>query len=182
MKIKDSNTKLLLKYIAGGAIVLLSLTNPQLPYYLLKAYLKNKKFQQSKFLKDLKRLQQRELVSYQHVADGQIKIAVKSHGKKMVLQYEIDDMKIKKPKFWDGKWRLIIFDIPVNKRRVSDAFSRKLKSLDFYRLQDSVYIHPFPCEKEIEFIASIFNIRQFILILEISNFEGLEKLTKCFSV
>lgn len=183
MNTRDSKTKLLLKYMAfGGAIVVLSLANPVLPHYLIKAYFKNKKFQKAQFLRDLKRLQSRELVDYQELPDGQVKMTLKSNSKKIMLKYDIDTMKLGKPRSWDKKWRLIIFDIPNKKRAASGAFSGKLKDLGFYKLQKSVYLHPFPCEKEIEFITSIFNIREHILILNISDFEGEKKLKYHFGL
>ena len=36
---------------------------------------------------------------------------------KKLVEYNIDDMEIKKPKKWDGKWRIISFDIPKNKKQ-----------------------------------------------------------------
>mgnify|MGYP001563285531 CR=1 FL=1 len=183
MNIKNSKTKLILKYLAiGGAVTLISLASPTLPYYLLKAYFKNKKFQKGKFRQDLKRLQKRELIDYQELPNGKTKIILKKSGKKLVLQYDIDDIEIKKPKTWNGNWWMIIFDIPVKKRVASNALSSKLKDLEFYQLQKSVYIHPFPCENEIEFIASIFDVREHILILNIPHFEGAEKLIKHFDL
>lgn len=183
MNIKNSKTKLLLKYMAlGGVVVVLSLANPILPHYLIKAYFKNKKFQKTKFLRDLKRLQSRDLIDYKELPDGQVKMILKSNSKKIMLKYDIDSMKLKKPLLWDRKWRLIIFDIPNDKRVASGAFSNKLKDLGFYRLQKSVYLYPFPCEKEIEFITSIFDIREHILILNVSNFEGDKKLKYHFGI
>ena len=183
MNIKDSKTKLLLKYLAlGGIIVVLSLANPVLPHYLIKAYFKNKKFQKAKFLRDIKRLQSRDLIDFEELPDGQIKMVLKSNSKKIILKYDIDNMKLKKSHLWDRNWRLVVFDIPNDKRVASSAFSGKLKDLGFYRLQKSVYLCPFPCEKEVEFIASIFNIREHILILNVSNFEGDKKLKHHFKL
>ena len=183
MNIKNSKTKLILKYLAtGGIITLASLSNPLLPHYLLKNYLKNKKFQKSKFLQDLKRLQVRELIEYRESPNGEVRMVLKSAGKKLVLHYDIDKIEIKKQKTWDKKWQMIIFDIPIKKRMASNALSTKLKSMGFYQLQKSIYIHPFPCENEIEFIASVFDIRKHLLILIIPHFEGAEKLIKYFDL
>lgn len=183
MNIKNSKTKLLLKYMAlGGVVVVLSLVNPVLPHYLIKAYFKNKKFQKAKFLRDIKRLQGRDLIDFEELPDGQIKMVLKSNSKKIILKYDIDNMKLKKSHLWDRKWRLVVFDIPNYKRTASSAFSYKLKDLGFYRLQKSVYLCPFPCGEEIEFIASIFNIREHILMLNVSNFEGDEKLKHHFGL
>lgn len=166
----------------GGVIVVLSLANPVLPHYLIKAYFKNKKFQKAKFLRDIKRLQGRDLIDYKELPNGQVELVLKNNSKKIMLKYDIDNMKLKRPYLWDRKWRLIIFDIPNDKRAASGAFSSKLKDFGFYKLQKSVYLYPFPCEKEIEFVTSIFNIREHILILNVSNFEGDEKLKYHFGL
>lgn len=48
------------------------------------------------------------------------------------------------PKFdekdWDGKWRIVIFDIPEEKRGVRDLFRRRLKEWGFKNWQQSVWI------------------------------------------
>lgn len=180
---RASNTKLLLKYLAtGGFITILSLANPQLPYYIIKAYLKNRRFRKDRFSQDLKRLQRRELIDYEVMSNGEIKIVLSVKGKKLALQYKIDNMAIPKPKKWDGRWRLIIFDIPDKKRSASNALGLKLKELGFYKLQKSVWIYPYICDKEVEFIAAIFDIRKHILILNVSGFEDDEKLKHHFKI
>lgn len=183
MKVRNSKTKQLLEYLAlGTGVIVVSILAPQLPYQLLKAYLKNRKFQRNAFLLDLKRLQNRKLIDYQIFKDGSVKICLKKQGKLKSLHYKLDDLKIEKPKIWDKKWRLIIFDIPNRKKAARDALRFKLKNLGFYQLQESVFIHPFPCEDEIEFIASMFDIRKYILIMYVHSFEGEEKLKHHFGI
>lgn len=43
-------------------------------------------------------------------------------------------------KNWDGKWRIVIFDIPESKRLVRDLFRRNLKKWGFRHLQKSVWV------------------------------------------
>jgi len=43
---------------------------------------------------------------------------------------------------WDGKWRVVIFDIAEQEREVRDTIRPKLLSLGFGKLQKSVYISP----------------------------------------
>jgi len=43
-------------------------------------------------------------------------------------------------KSWDRKWRMVLVDIPEQKRRLRDKFSAKLKEMGFARMQNSVYI------------------------------------------
>jgi len=49
------------------------------------------------------------------------------------------------PKKWDGKWRIVCFDIPEKNKRVRRVVQQKLVELGFYRLQDSVFVTPQPC-------------------------------------
>ena len=44
------------------------------------------------------------------------------------------------PKAWDGKWRIVIFDIPDQKRIIRNLFRRNLKKWGFKHLQKSVWI------------------------------------------
>ena len=182
MKTKNPKTKELLKYLAlGSGIIVLSMLNPLLPHKLLKTYIKNKKIQKRRFLEDLKRLQNRELIDFEILDDDKIEITLKRRGKITALKYDIDDIKLDKRK-WDRKWRLVIFDFPKNVKRARDAFREKLKELSFYQLQKSVYIIPYSCENEIDFICEFFNIRKYLLLLTISNFEGEEKLKHHFGL
>ncbi len=183
MKVKSSNTKKILKFlVTGTGIAILSLANPLLPTQLFKAYIKNRKFRKNLFLKDLRRLQQRHLIEYEAINNDKIKLTIKRRGKEIVLTCAIDDMVIDKPKSWDRVWRLIIFDIPNTKKKARTALREKLNNLGFYKLHKSVYIIPWPCENEIDFIGKIFNIRKYILLLELNNFEGAEKLKNYFKL
>ncbi|MBI4159666.1 hypothetical protein HY504_00705 [Candidatus Wolfebacteria bacterium] len=86
------------------------------------------------------------------------------------MLYRIDEIQLKKPTIWDKKWRLIMFDIPHNKKASRDALRAKLRQLDFYPLQKSVFVTPYPCEDEIDFIGSVFGVRSHILILSLPTF------------
>ena len=184
---KNSKNSQLLKYLAiGSGVVILSMVSPlssaQLIRNVIKGYFRKKRFEKERFLRDIKRLQTRELIDYRELGDGKIKIVITKAGKKLALLNNLDNISLKPQKKWDRKWRLILFDIPHLERQARDAFREKLKDLNFYPLQKSVFITPFPCEEEIDFIASIFDIRRYILVLYISHFEGEEKLKYHFKV
>lgn len=98
--------------------------------------------------------------------NGQIYISLTAKGKKRAGKYQIDDLKIEKQKRWDGKYRIVFFDIPQIARPKRDALRGKLKTLGFYRLQHSVWVCPFECEKEIDLLRGFFGLtsRELILI------------------
>ena len=88
----------------------------------------------------------------------QIYVSLTKQGKKRAGKYLIDDLTIKKPKKWDEKWRLIIFDIPDITKIKREAFRGKLKELGFYQLQKSVWACPYDCQKEIKLLREFFGL------------------------
>ena len=55
-------------------------------------------------------------------------------GKESLNDFNLDDQP------WDGKWRLVIFDIPETQRAVRDLFRRRLKDWGFRNFQQSVWV------------------------------------------
>lgn len=66
---------------------------------------------------------------------------------------------------WDKKWRVIIFDIPQELHENRNRFRQKIKGLDFFMLQKSVFIFPYPCEKELAEICRKLKISDYIDII-----------------
>ena len=85
-------------------------------------------------------------------------------------------------KKWDGKWRFVMFDIPDKRRKASNALREKIKEMDFLQFQKSIWIHPYIINDEIEFIADIFNIRQYIKIGEMINLDNDKQLKSKFKL
>src|SRR3989339_49786 len=80
---------------------------------------------------------------------------------KVIKTISVEWKKIDK-KDWDGKWRFIVFDVPEKFRTGRDALRWKIKKLGFYELQKSVFIFPYKCEDEINFIIEFFGIRKYV--------------------
>ena len=183
MKVKDSKTKELLKYLAiGGGIATVSLLAPMLPLHLLKAYMRERRFQRKLFLRDVKRLQERKLIDMEELPDKSVRMVLEKAGKRKVLEYRLADMQLPKPKQWDKKWRLVMFDIPDRYKKGRDALRYKMKELGFHRLQKSVFLHPFACEDEIDFVASVYEVRKYVMMIPVGRFEGEEKLKHLFQI
>jgi len=112
----------------------------------------------------------------------QIYISLTKQGKEKAGKYLIDDLEIKKPKKWDGKWRIIIFDIPNLTRSKREALRGKLKQLSFYRLQNSVWIYPYDCQKEIDLLRDFFGLSIKELRLIKGQIEKGDFLKKIFNI
>lgn len=66
---------------------------------------------------------------------------------------------------WDGKWRVILFDIPQEMSRQRVALRRKLRWLGLSPLQKSVFVFPYPCAEEVGEFASRLEVTDYIDII-----------------
>jgi len=84
-----------------------------------------------------------------------------------------------KPKKWDGKWRVIVFDVPEKLRGKRDLLRRELVGFGFAQLQRSVWIYPHPLPEEFKDLWEKAGILKHCVIFEsdkVDNGEGLKKL------
>ena len=88
----------------------------------------------------------------------QIRISLNKKGRERANWYQIDSLEIKRPKTWDKKWRVVIFDISQLHAVKREAFRGKLQELGFRQLQKSVWVHPFDCRDEIELLRDFFGL------------------------
>ena len=72
---------------------------------------------------------------------------------------------------WDGKWRLVIFDIPEESAPQRDLLRRLLKKNDFYKLQASVFISPYPLNREAINYLKETGLIDFIRILKVEEMD-----------
>ena len=77
------------------------------------------------------------------------------------------------PKPWDGKWYLVIFDIPEKTRRKRDVLRENLKLLGFCQLKESCWISPVNHFEKVEKIIKSHNLEPCV-ILAIANKVGKE--------
>jgi len=76
-------------------------------------------------------------------------------------------LNVKPKKFkWDGVWRVVIFDIPEENKRVRYVLRETLKILGFRPLQKSVWISKRNFTKEIRKWVKELKLSQYILIFE----------------
>ncbi len=100
------------------------------------------------------------------------KILLTSLGKNKIRKIQSDIRVIPKPKTWNHKWWLIAADIPTKSyRQGADMLRRKLKDLGFFPLQRTLWLFPYDPRAEIQFIASQYNISQFITAMEINRLD-----------
>ncbi len=143
----------ILQALVNGVVVASkALDNPGIGFIIDEAY--GEKFDKKRFHRvgtTIKRLEKQDYVTWKE-NNGEMTLVINGKGRRKVLAYDIKNLKLNKKNKWDGKFRVIIFDIPESKKAARENLRRKLKELDFYKLQKSVFISPFECKDEINYI------------------------------
>ena len=83
---------------------------------------------------------------------------------------------------WDGKWRLIIFDIPEGSSGKRDSFRRLLKTNGFVQLQGSVFISPHSLNREAISYLKETGLINYIRILKVEEIDNDADLRKKFNL
>lgn len=184
----DPKVKEILAILRAGTFLAASIIMPGLPM-AIKPFLDEKrkreenewkKFNAWRLKQVLKRLYQQKLVEVVEREDISI-VKISDKGKKKLLKFNLDEMELSHKK-WDGKWRIIIYDIFTSKRQEAELFRKTLKRLKFLKLQRSVYLTPFRCYDEIEYLRQVCNIGKEVLILTVSGLENETAYREYFGV
>lgn len=181
MNRKNKNTeiaKIILKCIAVSGIAVTIVALPGMAQ-VLNMFMKNDK--KYRFRSTLYRLKSKKMVTM-YYKDNEEVVEITEKGKKRLLKYEFNEMKIKIPKRWDGLWRIVIFDIPEKRKKVRNAINLKLKELGFYPIQKSTFIFPYECRNEIDFVAEHFFARKYINYIVAKEIDDSKKLKKFFKI
>jgi len=89
-------------------------------------------------------------------------------------------LSIPKQKRWDGKWRMVLFDIPAKKERQRRALCARLKELGLCLYQHSVWVYPYPLEKEVRAISDFYKISDCVLFATAESLNGERRLRQEF--
>lgn len=114
-----------------------------------------------KFSHEMYRLK-REGVIKRYIDEKGKFIELTPKGQKLIKKCFTEQLEIKSPAKWDKKWRVVIFDIPEDKKRERDILRNKLERMGFLKLQESVYVYPFECGLEIEMLKKMYFIEPYV--------------------
>ena len=117
---------------------------------------------QSELSQALKRLRERGLVIEDKINVDKVIFKLTQLGQD-TLGLEFNE------KDWDGKWRVVIFDIPEQKRRVRDLFRRKLKHWGFKNWQQSVWVTKKDVTDKLRNSVKELGIEKWVAVLESDN-------------
>jgi len=169
--IKFQRENKLLKAIILILGVGMAMTSPYFGLYLSRGIAKeifkrldsDKSFGEDDIRKSLYQLKRHRFIEYKILPNNEVRVELTKKGKKRFEIYNFEDLKIKSSKKWDRKWRIVIFDIPEKKKVAREILREKLKKLGFFRIQKSVWVYPYECKDEINFVCEFFNVENYVL-------------------
>lgn len=127
-------------------------------------------------------LEEKKLVKLVRSGGDVLLVRPTRKGKERVSLAQLLDMKLVVKKKWDGRWRLVAFDIPEEKRGMRNLLRQCLKNWDFYRFQASVFISPYDCREEVEFLIRSCDGERYIRFIEAAHISRDRDLRKYFAL
>lgn len=156
-----------------GGISLALTHNPKYFFRILENMAKDwNRINRYALYRSIRNLYKSKLIDAKDNEDGTTSMMLTKEGKKKALTYHIDTITIPKMKKWDKQWRLVLFDIPERFKKARDALALTLKRIGFYRLQKSVFVHPFECQNELDFVIEFWNVRPYVRTILASHIDN----------
>lgn len=123
-------------------------------------------------------LHQKGYIRFIEKEDGRF-IALTTEGQ---LEALLAKAKHPGPAKWDGKWRMMIFDIPEETRDKRNKLRQLLKVNNFFKLQASVYINPYPLNREAIKYLQETKLIEYIRIIKVEEMDNDKDLRKHFNL
>lgn len=130
--------------------------------------------------KTANQLERQGLVEKQNTKDG-ILIKITHKGQTKILKYNLLEMKPMIGK-WDGKWRLVFFDVSELKRTTRDSLRRYLRQMGMELFQESVFISPYDITDQVKYLREILDIPNSIKIARLDWVENEDELKEIFDL
>jgi len=170
--------------LSVGVLIPVALVVPNAPTILapaLRALAKRFDAKPQALRRSLLSLKRKRLVSIQEKGEETVAV-ISVDGKKHLARGNLEKLSIKRPKKWDGKWRIIIFDVPEKQKAAREALRETLRNLGFQQIQKSCFLHPFECRNEIDITSALFNTTRYITYIVAESVEGEKALRAHFKL
>jgi DNA-binding transcriptional regulator PaaX len=109
-------------------------------------------------------------------------LIVTAAGKREIVRLSLLTDGLSKPRRWDGRWRVLIFDIPEKRHSTRDVLRRYLISCGFRLLQGSVWVYPYDCEDVIVLLKTELRLGPSMLYLVVEEMELGDTLRREFDL
>ena len=169
-----------IKVVGSGVMVASSLIAPNAVSALAPLFQSRANLTNSQAQAGLRYAMKKGWVAYREKGD-QFELYLTKLGKARWQKIELD--KTLTGRHWDGKWRVVIFDISSKRRLRRDALRNHLKRVGFRQLQESVWVNPYECANLIAALRLIYGLtRNEVRLVESSSFDGEQAFAEIFGL
>lgn len=178
---KKQIAKEIIKYVAMTGGVALCFTAPTaIPF--LGIFLCRNTDERNRYMRSLLMLNRRGMLKIIRDVERGNSLQLTRRGNREARRVSFLDMHIDRPKKWDGIWRMVMFDIPQKRRGARAVFRKKLRDLGFLPYQKSVFVFPFPCEREVRFAAEYLSMQPYVQYIEVCKLDKESRVRKEFNL
>ncbi|MEK7219360.1 MAG: hypothetical protein AAB687_01640 [Patescibacteria group bacterium] len=179
---RENIQKAILSTIATVGVLSVAVFAPNALQVLKSFGIKPKnKWQKYNINHSIRRLKDHGFICFEKTQRGNF-VRLTQKGEDRLRKFELMGYKLKKPKKWDKKWRMLIFDIKEERKGTRDKIRFTLKRIGFLRLQDSVWVYPYDCEDLVTLMKADFKIGKDLLYLIVDTIEGDSKIKNYFKL
>ena len=169
--------KAVVNVIAISGLIAVAVIAPNVIGALGKLGLLNPRQKKQAVKRSLTRLIER---GYVVVEDGRARLTNK--GEVFAAKLGTGNLGRKNSRHWDKKWRILIFDIPEQRKKSREQIRSTLMGIGFRRLQDSVWVYPYDCEDLITLLKIDLKIGKDLLYIIADKIEQDHILRKQFGL
>jgi phenylacetic acid degradation operon negative regulatory protein len=92
---------------------------------------------------------------------------------------------VRKTHQWDGNWNMVVYSVPERRREARDQLRLELGWLGYGPLSNATWISPYDLTKEVEDLAEILKIKEYIQIFRAKNQDSVdpkEIVSRCWDL
>ncbi|MEK7604475.1 MAG: hypothetical protein AAB442_01615 [Patescibacteria group bacterium] len=114
--------------------------------------------------------------------DGKKYLRITPAGREVFTFEQAKNALMNQKKKWDGRWRMVVFDIPERRRRIRNRLCVIMGEIGFVRLQDSVWVYPHDSEDFIALLKAELKIGKDVLYAIVDTIEHDTHLRRHFKL
>ncbi|MFH0846081.1 MAG: hypothetical protein V1851_01630 [Patescibacteria group bacterium] len=173
--------KIILTTIAVTGVLSLALLAPN-ALVVIKQFTGKQNYRRKGYLNNaIGKLSKSGYIKFE-IKNGKKFVRLTEKGERELVKYKLGDLRIKRPKRWDRKWRVVIFDIKEKRKDTRNLLRLTLNNFGFIKLQNSVWVFPYDCEELIVMLKSDLFVGKDVLYMTVEKIENDKWLKEFFGL
>jgi len=179
VKIRATVKNILLSFVDFGMVFARASKGGGLYRKPINDYWRWRKHDRINFSKNLYYLKKKKLIK-ECISGKEEYIELTPRGQERAVCHFLNKTNIKCEKRWDGKWRVVIFDICEDKKTKRELIRHWFKNIGLIELQRSVYVYPFDFKKHLNLMVGMLVLYKDVKYMICDIIEGEDELIDYF--